>query len=412
MWKRTIWVGAILICWGGEGDRVCPGQVASEVRSGVQFRKEILDSEFRSEGVAVADLDRDGDLDVVAGLVWYEAPSWRRHEIAPLVTYDAAGDYSDTFAQFTMDIDRDGWPDLIRIDWPGRDPAVWYENPRGKAGHWPVHRLAPNACNESPLWTTIDGAGPEGKLIFSVDDQQMVWLEPGIDPTVPFRQWPISLRYGKAEAMVAGVHRYAHGLGYGDLDSDGIRDVLHPSGFWRGPRDPRAEAEAGRPWPFVRVALGEDAAQMHVIDVNGDGLPDVVSSSAHGAGVWWHEQQRGAAGEITFRRHLIDASVSQTHALEVADLDRDGLPDLITGKRFWAHGPKGDLDPDAPAVIQWYKLRRHNGQVEWDRYVADDDSGIGTQLVVADLDRDGKLDLVTSNKKGVRILWQLETGRP
>jgi len=366
-----------------------------------RWKKIVLDTEFRSEGVAVADVNRDGRLDVLAGLVWYEAPAWKRHEIGPMVKYDAAGNYSDAFINFTADLNRDGWTDLIRIDWPGRDPAVWHENPKGASRHWLEHRLAANACNESPYFGRIDGAGPESKLIFAINDEQMNWLEPGAEPTAPFQLWPISPKFAKPDSMKAGVNRYSHGLGYGDIDMDGIRDLIIPGGYWRGPSDPRLG-----PWTFVKAPLGQDAAHMHAYDVNGDGLNDVLSSSAHKQGVWWHEQRRNADGTTSFTEHQIDDSVTQTHALELADIDGDGLKDLVTGKRYWAHGPRGDLNPDAPPVINWYQLKRRAGQVEWVRHEIDNDSGIGTQFLVIDLNRDKRLDVVTSNKQGVRIILQ------
>ena len=369
----------------------------------LKWRKVVLDTEFRSEGVTVADVNRDGRLDVLAGLVWYEAPTWKRHEIAPQVQYDAAGNYSDAFINFTSDLNRDGWPDLIRIDWPGRDPAVWHENPKGKPGHWPEHPIAPNACNESPYFGQIDGAGPERKLIFAVNDEQMFWLEPDTDPLAPFRLWPISGKFVKADSMKAGVNRYSHGLGYGDVDGDGIGDLLIPGGFWKGPANPRSG-----PWSFVTANLGQDAANMHVYDVNGDGLNDVLSSSAHKVGIWWHEQRRSPDGAVTFTEHLIDTSVTQTHALEMVDLDGDGVKDLVTGKRYWAHGPKGDLNPNDPPVINWYQLKRRGGKVEWIRHEIDNDSGIGTQFLVADLNRDRRLDIITSNKHGVRVIFQVK----
>lgn len=366
-----------------------------------KWRKVVLDTEFRSEGVTVADVNRDGRPDVLAGMVWYEAPTWKMHELGPAVKYDAAGNYSDAFINFTADLNRDGWPDLIRIDWPGRDPAVWHENPKGKPGQWPEHRIAPNACNESPYFGTIQGAGPDRRLIFAMNDEQMVWLEPDANPQAPFRSWPISEKFTKADSMKAGVNRYSHGLGYGDLDMDGISDLVIPGGYWKGPRDPRSG-----PWTFVKASLGQDAAHMHVYDVNGDGLNDVLSSSAHKVGIWWHEQRRGANGEATFIEHLIDTSVTQTHALELVDLNGDGLKDLVTGKRYWAHGPKGDLNPDDPPVINWYELKRTGGKVEWTRHEIDRDSGIGTQFLVTDVNRDRLADIVTSNKHGVRIIFQ------
>lgn len=373
----------------------------------VKWRKVVLDTEFRSEGVTVADVNRDGRQDVLAGLVWYEAPGWKMHELAPQVKYDAAGNYSDTFIDFTADLNRDGWPDLIRLDWPGRDPAVWHENPKGRPGHWAEHRIAVNACNESPYYGPISGAGSDRKLIFALNDEQMVWLEPDKDPTAPFLTHAISGKFAKADAMKGGVNRYSHGLGYGDIDMDGIGDVLIVGGYWKGPKDPRAG-----PWTFVRANLGQDAAQMHVYDVNGDGVNDVISSSAHKVGIWWHEQKRGADGVSTFTEHLIDDSVTQTHGLELADINGDGVRDIVTGKRYWAHGPKGDLNPDDPPVINWYELKRPaaggNSTVVWTRHEIDNDSGIGTQFIVTDVNRDRLPDVVTSNKHGVRIIFQMK----
>lgn len=369
----------------------------------LKWRKVVLDTEFRSEGVAVADVNRDGRPDILAGMVWYEAPEWKMHEIGPAVKYDAAGNYSDAFINFAADINRDGWDDLVRIDWPGRDPAAWHENPKGRPGHWPEHRIAINACNESPYFGQIHGAGPDRKLVFAVNDEQMFWLEPDTDPKNPFRSWPISGKFAKPDSMKAGVNRYSHGLGYGDLDGDGIGDLIIPGGYWKGPRDPRSG-----PWTFIKANLGQDAAHMHVYDVNGDGLNDVLSSSAHKVGIWWHEQQRGADGKSTFVEHLIDTSVTQTHALELVDLNGDGLKDLVTGKRYWAHGPRGDLNPDDPPVINWYELKRSSGRIEWVRHEIDNDSGIGTQFLVADLNRDRRLDIITSNKHGVRVIFQVK----
>ncbi len=392
-WGYLLVVGLVLLA-------TVTGSVVVAKRE-VRFRKVVLDREFRSEGVAVADVNRDGRMDVLAGFLWYEAPTWRPHEIAPLVQYDAAGNYSDTFIDFADDLNRDGWPDLIRIDWPGRDPVFWHENPKGKPGPWPAHRIADNACNESPVHAAIAGAGTARRLVFSLNDEQMVWLEPESDPTMPFRIHPISGKFARADSMKAGVNRYSHGLGYGDIDMDGIPDLVIVGGYWKGPKDPRSG-----PWSFVKANLGQDAAQMHIYDVDGDGVNDVISSSAHKVGLWWHRQTRGSDGAASFSETLIDDSVTQTHGLELADINGDGLKDIVTGKRYWAHGPKGDLNPDAPAVINWYELKREGKQVRWIRHEIDNDSGIGTQFVVADINGDRRLDVISSNKQGVRILFQ------
>lgn len=190
----------------------------------------------------------------------------------------------------------------------------------------------------------------------------------------------------------------SHGTGIGDVDGDGRPDLLTPRGFWSMP------ARSDDPWPFTAADLGPDCAQMYVLDVNGDGLADVITSSAHGFGIFWHEQQR-SGGAISFVSHTIYDGFSQSHALEVADLNGDGLPDLITGKRMWAHGPTGDVDPDGPKVLFWFEQARDR-DTHFVPHLIDDDSGIGTQFVVTDVDGDGRLDIVTANKHGTFYFHQ------
>jgi len=363
----------------------------------ITWKKTVLDTRFVSEGVAVADVDRDGRLDILTGNHWYQAPrepggSWTPHAIRPAPDFDGATGYSNSFINFASDVDGDGWPDLIVIGFPGQE-AVWLENPRGGPGPWREHVICHSACNESPAFADLDGDGtPE--LVFSVDERRMCWFKPGPDPYQPWLCFPIS------ELGAPGTQKYAHGLGVGDVNGDGRPDVLCRHGYWEAPPNPRAG-----PWRFIDADFGPDCAHMHALDVNGDGLPDVLSSSAHHFGIWWHEQRRGAGGP-EWVRHTIDDTWSQSHGLLVADFDGDGTPDLVSGKRFWAHGPTGDVEPDRPAVLYWYQLRRDAGGVAWTRHLIDDDSGVGTQFEVADVNGDGLLDIVTANKKGVFLFEQ------
>ncbi len=369
---------------------------AAPGKSGIRFAKTVLDREFRSEGVAVADVDRDGKPDILAGNLWYRAPDWSAREIRPVEKFDGATGYSNSFINFAPDMNRDGWPDLVRIGFPG-EKAVWAENPKGKTGHWTEHTIWRSACNESPLFADLLGSG-KPVLVFPFDESQMAWYEPQSDPGSEFRCHAIS------EPKAPGTGRFSHGLGVGDVNGDRRPDVLVTKGYWEAPSDPRAG-----PWKFVPANLGPDCAQMHPYDVDRDGDMDVVSSSGHAIGVWWYEQRRGANGP-EFVQHVIDDTFSQSHSLVMADINRDGTMDFVTGKRFWAHGPTGDVRPGDPAVLYWFELRRAGGKVEWRRHEIDNDSGVGTQFVVADMNRDRRLDVVTSNKKGVFCFVQVATG--
>lgn len=364
------------------------------------FRKVILDGAFRAEGVALADIDRDGRIDVMAGNAWYAAPvpdavtsagAWTRREIAPLEPLDPPTGFSNAFHVWALDVNGDGWPDQVIHGFPG-EPATWRANPGPRGGTWKTHTLSASTGNESPaLARLIRGRGPV--FVMGVNEQ-LGWLAPAASPFAPFTFHPIS------EPKHPTAHRYAHGLGVGDIDGDGRADVVGIKGYWLAP-----DAPGDTPWPFVAADLGPDAAHMAIYDVNGDDLADIVASAAHQVGVWWFEQRR-AGGTRTFVRHEIDASFSQSHALDVGDLDGDGLMDVVTGKRRWAHGPTGDPQPNAPGVLYWYQPRRSSSGVTWTKHLIDDTSGVGNQVVVGDVDGDGRLDVASANKHGVFVFVQ------
>jgi len=142
-------------------------------------------------------------------------------------------------------------------------------------------------------------------------------------------------------------------------------------------------------------------------------IPDIITSiEAHGYGVAWFEQTNDG-GVMGFTKHTIvgetpaenpqGVKFSQPHALWLQDMNGDGVLDLITGKRFWAHGPKGDKEPEAAPVLYWFELKRANGQAEWIAHLIDDASGVGTQVMAGDINGDGKPDVVVGNKRGAFV---------
>ncbi len=364
----------------------------------VHFEKTTLDTKFRSEGTAVGDFNHDGKLDISAGGVYYAAPDWK---LVPILAepkeYDPHG-YANSFCNFADDLNGDGWTDLLVADFPS-DETWWFENPQTAAGPWKRHTCIQVTNNESPAYLDIDGDGRRELVCasapnpedFDGPDRQMGISKPGASPSDMWTFRPISAK------AAPGTQRYDHGLGVGDINSDGRNDVLVREGWWEAPAD-RSAVE----WKFHPANFGETCAHMFAFDFDGDGDQDVLSSAAHHFGIWWHEQASGG-----WETHTIDKTYSQTHALCLADINSDGLPDFVTGKRWWAHGPTGDPGSDQPAVLYWYELSRHEGKPQWTAHIIDDDSGIGTQFEVADIDGDKLLDVVTANKKGAHFFRQV-----
>ncbi len=341
------------------------------------------------------------------------------HQIRPGKADYREGDknvYSNSFCCWTEDINKDGWPDLIVIGFPGT-PCHWYENPGKKGGMWKQHEIWHSACNETPQYVDLF---KNGKRVLVMGWQpkgqenmgQMAWFEPGPDPTKPWVMHPISVASTKNN-IVPGTFRFAHGLGVGDVNGDGRLDVICTGGWWEQPAKVTDE-----PWQFHKADLGPECADMYAIDLDNDGLADIISSSAHQLGFWWHKQiaPKEKGGSPTFvRRDLLPKLFSQSHALHFVDIDGDGLKDIVTGRRYWAHGPKGDVNPDQPAFLYWFKAaKKSDGTIGFTPHEIDNDSGVGTQFTVEDLDGDGLLDIIVSNKKGVFAFIQQreEMGAP
>lgn len=365
------------------------------------FTTKALAMDHVAEGADAGDIDGDGVVDLVAGPRWYKGPAF---ELGGTVIADpptfTRDQYSKFFLTFLEDMNADGRLDVVAIgdaggaNGTGTPNAVWYENP-GSAGlgqPWTKNTLYTGlVSNESPALANLVGDARR-ELVF-MTNQTAGYAAPAAAATSPWTYTAITpAEFGTP---------YVHGLGVGDIDGDGLPDLVERSGWWR--------QTTSAPWERHEFAFGMappnnwGGAQMLVFDVDGDDDNDVVTArAAHGYGLSWFEQTDGSFEEHPILSTAAAAdNFSQAHALVGADINRDGLTDLVAGKRYYAH-PSTNADPgtEDPPVLYWFELKRSAGSAEFVPHLIHDDSGAGCNFVARDLTGDGKPDIFTTNKRG------------
>lgn len=368
--------------------------------SSTRFQTIVLSEEFNSEGVDVADFNDDGDNDIVSGPYWYAGPEFRqRHAFAPIKDYPISG-YSDHFFAFARDFNGDGRIDIFTVPIPGR-PGTWYENPGNGAteGQWKGHLAIDSVDNESPTFADMTGDGIDE--LVCIHGGSYGYASPNRDdPTKPWTFVAISDN--------RGYGRFTHGLGVGDVNGDGKADLLEKDGWWQ------QTETSGERFQFHETKFAESGgSQMFVYDFDGDGDNDVLSvQNAHAYGLCWFEQRGGEDG-ILFVKHKIlgkdpgenpyGLAISQMHAVALADVDGDGVKDIVTGKRFWAHGGKDPGSSELP-VLYWFRTVRSSYGLNFQPHLIDARVGVGTQLATADVDGNGHVDMIVGNKLGTFLL--------
>lgn len=354
-----------------------------DAEANLQFER-VAVSDTTFEAAAVFDVDNDGHLDIVSGENWFPGPDFT--EPVKITEVMPEGDYFDDFADFPMDVDGDGFLDIISGAWFGQK-LTWRENPDGQRTQWTVRDIAVIGNVERPAFWDIDG---DGHL--------------DIAPNTPGRPQRIFRLNRDASGNPFGTflehtvspQSTGHGLGFGDINGDSRGDLIVWNGWFEAPEQPFAQQWT---WHDGPALFDSASVPILVYDVNTDGLNDIIVGAGHNFGLAWWEQGQG----LTWTRHDIVADRSQFHEMALADLDNDGAPELITGKRWRAH-PSGDPGGEDPVGLYYFDISGGDFVMHTlDFGPGETAAGTGIYLWVADVDGNGWQDIVAPGKGGLYL---------
>ncbi len=461
--------------------------IAIEQKPGqLKYTKIVIGKTFLAESCAIGDYNNDGAPDVSSGRLWYEGPDFTtthafreghgalpRNGDGPEVD---TGNSDDT-ADYPFDLNGDGWTDIIDIAANDinevaktnpkigkvqvHDTAVWYENPgKDLAGDpmWHAHLMHDHVGLEQHGLVDMNRDGypeifgacgactpPTTKGYFQGDPK---------DPTARWTFHSVTIAY----LFPFGGLGHLHGEGAGDVNGDGLPDLLErggawlqkqPGGVWNQTICTGNDIPAGCGWIKTSFYDGlpdgqgdKGGSHMYAVDMDMDGLTDVVSADwAHGVGLYWYKQ--GPGFSFTKFKFMGDAQNSNSytsstpndfatwgagftvpHALQVVDMDGDGRPDVVTGKMRLA-APLGHGDPDGggtPFIFVFRNVAETDArtgapitlkpvQVDPDPMAVvpgtagtpEGGMGVGRQVTVGHVNTDGILDICVATKVGLAV---------
>ena len=348
-----------------------------------------------AEGVTTLDMNGDGYPDILSGAYWYQNPGpnggeWTRHQYREA---GIRGEFVSDCGEWTIDVNHDGLPDVVTSGWM-TNGIFWWENPGKLGAPWKKHFITDSYDTEGGWMADINGDGKPDLIFAHYGHMGLIWIDfSGPEPKVHH---------------VGGRTQDGHGVGVADIDGDGKMDILTPSGWFRQIDADKDEWEWHGDWQ-----LGDAGFPIIGYDVNDDGKTDIIYGHGHSYGLYWLEQKIDQQGDGSTRRwikHTIDESYSQIHALKLVDIDGDGQPELLAGKRYRGHSGNDPGSYD-PLVVYYYKIDRKTATFTRYAISVNGSAGAGTQFVTEDMDKDGDIDIVTAGKTGVHFFENLTIDR-
>ena len=350
--------------------------------------------------VHTADLDGDGDPDVLSAdsyddnIVWYEnrLNDGINNDFNPaqqVISTAADGAWS----VFAADLDGDGDLDVLSASTED-DKIAWYENRLNDGinnDFNPTQQVISTTADEanSVFAADLDGDGDQDVLSASYGDDTIAWYENRLNDGINNDFNPTQQVISTAADGALSVHA-------ADIDGDGDFDVLSASGAddtiaWYENRLNDGINNDFNPIEEVISTTADLATSVSAADVDGDGDLDVLSSSRADDKIAWYENTTGTGTFSTEK--VIDASAVEAKCVTTGDVDGDGDLDVLSSSR-------------TDMVIVWYEnLSIHRSALFPQQSIISTVADFPVDITTADVDGDGDMDALAAFNNDNLIAW-------
>ncbi|HSH05780.1 MAG TPA: VCBS repeat-containing protein, partial [Anaerolineae bacterium] len=352
---------------------------------GTAWTEHTVDPAFDgAASVAAADVDGDGDLDILGAaftaddISWWENKTIHRSATYPTEhTVDAAFDGASSVA--AADVDGDGDLDILGAA-ENADAISWWENTAGDGTAWTEHTVDPAFAGASSVAAAdVDGDGDLDILGAALVADDISWWENTAGDGTAWTEHTVDTAFNGARSVAA-----ADVDGDGDLDILGAARIAYAISWWEN------TAGDGTAWTEHTVDPAFDGAiSVAAADVDGDGDLDILGAAYIADAISWWENTAGDGTAWT--EHTVDTAFDGAASVAAADVDGDGDLDILGAARIAYH-------------ISWWEKTAGDGTA-WTKHTVDPAFAGTYSVAAADVDGDGDLDILGAAYIADDISW-------
>jgi hypothetical protein len=383
----------------GKGEVVFPHFRMQEIETGLKVGYAVL----------IADINNDGKPDIVVvdtnRVVWYENPTWKRRTIIEGQTKP------DNVCIAAYDIDGDGWLDLaLGADWGKLNTKEggtiqWLKRGKTLDDPWTVYPIGEEPTVHRMRFADIDGSGKAVLIVAPLMGRNSTaknnWMDGSPVRILAFRIPKDPTRDRWVPEVISENLHVVHGIRAGFLQ-DRMRNILAAS--CEGVTEIFHIPEQ---WSSVRLAEGNQVSPKSNRGASEVGVGELAGTCFMATIEPWHGNQVVVytVPEVKDKqlgdRHVIDERLKWGHGIQCADLDGDGKDEIIVGVRDNLSDKSGER-----RGVRIYKALDEKG-TKWARHIVEDGGVAVESLAVADLNGDGRPDIVAAGRQtgNVRIYW-------